>query len=266
MSSPENRAVRAILDQCRNRDWRGDQGGCAGRLAQVVLDDPSILDRPNELARTVPDVFALAHGVEAIEVVDQLQLIRDELLELARQHLVLARPLLIQMDQIDTFAKVAEVPATQVEAFCPLDLPEDDVEQIIANVIGEPFRQKDWGGELDDLFSMSVQLGGRAVRTSFMLKGRGLGTVMKMKNLGKNGDQVMRMVKQPAELFVVQHVNRIDGSVISHLEDAVAARRAEGHDVVGSIWDGVAIARLGVAHGYLNSETGALIPGALRKL
>lgn len=266
MSSPENRAVRAIINQCRGRDWRGDQGGCAGRLAQVILDDPTILDRPRELARAVPDVFALTNGVEAIDVVDQLQLIRGELLELARHHQVLARPPLIQMDQIDTFARVAEIPATQVQALCPLDLLEDDVEQIIANVIGEPFRQLDWGGELDDLFSQSVQLGGRAVRTSFLLKGRGKKAVMKMKDLGRNGDQVTRMMKQPAELFVVQHVNRIDGSVYSHLQDAVVARRAEGHDVVGSVWDGVTIARLGVAHGYLDPKTGALIPNALRKL
>ena len=100
-----------------------------------------------------------------------------------------------------------------VRGICPLDLLEDDVEQIIANVIGEPFRQKDWGGELDDLFSQSVQLDGRSVRTSFMLKGRGLGSQMKMKNLGKNGDQITRMTRQPAELFVVQHVNDIDSSV-----------------------------------------------------
>lgn len=264
MASPENQAIRTILDRLRERGWVGDQGGCAATLASAILDDPSLLDRPQDLSRLVPVAFQVTHGLTGRDVVIEIEPLRGRLGLLAAERRNETRLPLIQLDQIDSFALVAEVPPSTVMDLCPLDLLEDDVERMIATIIGEPFRQKDWGGELDDLFTQSVDLDGRAVRASFMLKGRGLGSVMKIKDLGANGDQVMRMVKQPAELFVVQHVNRIDPSVYSHLQDAILARRAEGHKVIGSVWDGVALARLGVAYGLLNPATGQIRAEALR--
>ncbi|MEO6701017.1 MAG: hypothetical protein ABIP57_05900 [Jatrophihabitantaceae bacterium] len=230
-------------------------------MIAAVMADPAVFDSPTEFAAAVPDTFLLQHGISAADVAAELRPIRDGLTALSQKQHDLQRPALISIDEIDTFARVKEVPATGVQHLCPLDLLEDVVEQIIVKVIGEPFTQKDWGGELDDLFTHNVYLDGRAVRTSMLLKGRGLSTVMKMKNLGKNGDQVTRMVKQPADLFIVQHVNRIDASVVAHLRDSVMARRAEGYGAVGSIWDGVAVARLGVAYGYLDATTGQLLSG-----
>lgn len=264
MASPDNQAIRAILDRLRARGWAGDQGGCSSALAGAILDDPSLMDRPHDLRRLVPGAFELAHDVTAAEVVAEIEPLRARLSDLAAQRRSEARPPLIQVDQIDSFGRVSSVPPSAVMDLCPLDLLEDDVERMITTIIGEPFRQKDWGGELDDVFTQGVQLGGRSVRASFMLKGRGLGSVMKMKDLGTNGDQVMRMVRQPAELFVVQHVNRIDASVYSHLGDAIVARRAEGQQAVGSVWDGVAVARLGVAYDLLDPGTGELRRDALR--
>jgi hypothetical protein len=263
MASPENQAIRAIMDRLRECGWSGDQGRCSSTMASAILNDPSLLDRPHDLSAVVPEAFQLAHRVTGAEVASAIAPLRAPLTNLAAQRQGDTRPPIIQIDQIDTFARVSEVPPSKVMDLCPLHLLEDDVERMIATVIGEPFRQKDWGGELDDLFTQAVQLGGRAVRASFMLKGRGLSSTMRMKNLGKNGDQVMRMIKQPAELFVVQHVNNIDASVISHLQDAIVARRAEGHLVVGSVWDGVAVARLGVAYGLLDPKTGELNHDAL---
>ena len=263
MTSARNTAVRLLLNQFRARGWSGDQEQCALTLVNALFKDKSLLERQQDLGRLVPSGFLLAHGITGGDVGSELRSLRDKLVALLDSDAAAALPPLLAIDRIDSFARVAEISAADVAALCPLDLLEDDVERIIAGIIGEPFRQKDWGGELDDLFTPSVQLEGRLARASFLLKGRGLGSVMKMKDLGSNGDQVMRMVKQPAELFVVQHVNRIDASVYSHLSDAIVARRAEGYPVVGSVWDGVMIARLGVAYGYLDPGTGALIPGAL---
>jgi len=48
------------------------------------------------------------------------------------------------------------------------------------------------------------------------------------------------------------------------LADGVIARRVEGNrQAVGTIWDGVSTARLGVAYGFLNASTGALVSGSL---
>jgi hypothetical protein len=176
-------------------------------------------------------------------------------------------PPIIQIADIDSFSRVGDIRSEDVEDFAnPLNLLEDIVEQIIAKIIGEVYRIKDWAGENDDMFTAQMMLHGRNVRTSFLLKGSGLKGPLKPKNLGKNGDQITRMMDQPAELFVVQHVNRVDPAVRKQLQDAVIARRVEGNEVaVGTVWDGIDTARLGVAYGFLDPATGALKPGALDK-
>src|SRR4051794_34735959 len=99
MSSPDNRAIRAIMRQLRARGWTGDQGGCALDLSTVILDDPSILDRPHDLSSYVPRAFTTAHSVSAIQVVAVIEEIRGELSSLALERRKVARLPLIQIDQ-----------------------------------------------------------------------------------------------------------------------------------------------------------------------
>jgi hypothetical protein len=74
------------------------------------------------------------------------------------------------------------------------------------------------------------------------------------------------MLRQPADLFIVQHVGPVSPAVRQQLQDAIVARRAWGHlAAVGSVWDGVGTAGLFVAHGYLDPHTGKLQPGALEQ-
>jgi hypothetical protein len=63
------------------------------------------------------------------------------------------------------------------------------------------------------------------------------------------------------QLFIVQHVGQVSPTVRAQLEAAILARRVQGHaQSVGSVWDGVDVARLFVAHRFLDQRTGELRP------
>lgn len=174
---------------------------------------------------------------------------------------------LVEMGEIDSFRRMLDVPAAQVAGFAnPLDLPERIVKHLLARLLGEPFVPNDWGGEHDDLYTTRVTFDGRPTPTSFLLKGPGLKGLLTPSRLGKNGDQLTRMLRQPADLFIVQHVGPVSPAVRQQLQDAIVARRTHGYTAaVGSVWDGVDTARLFVAHGYLDPHTGKLRPGALEQ-
>jgi hypothetical protein len=262
--SPSARGIRLILAVFRDNGWR-DNANAALYVMESITEDDRLLDSPATLEPHFPDEFLLANDITINDAHAALVAIVDPLRTLAFKAVALKLSPLVQMADIDSFSKVSAIPATDVAQFCnPLNLAEDIVERIIAKIIGEPYLVKDWAGEMDDMFSGQVQFKGRSVRTSFMLKGKGLRGTLKPSNLGHNGDQITRMTSQPADLFVVQFVGRVEPSVIIQLRNAIVARRAEGNiAAVGTIWDGVDTARLGVAYGFLDSGTGMLIPGVL---
>jgi hypothetical protein len=171
-------------------------------------------------------------------------------------------PALVPMGEIDSFRRMLDVPAPSVARFAsPLDLLERDVKDLLAAIIGEPFVPRDHGGELGDLFSTRVMFQGRPTAACFVLKGRGLRTKLTPRWIGKNGDQLTWMLAQPADLFVVQHVGEVSTAVHRQLEDAVLARRSRGHvQALGSVWDGVDLARLFVAHDFIDRRSGNLRP------
>jgi hypothetical protein len=175
--------------------------------------------------------------------------------------------LVIGIEEIDTFAMTASVAAADVAAFArPLDLPERTVKLLVAAIIGEPYVPKDWGGEGNDLYTDNVRLGATRIGAAFLLKGSGTAGTLTVRKLGKNGDQIIRMAQSPADLLVVQHVDRIDEAVRTTLMNAVLAKRQASSAAVGSIWDGVSCARLFVAHGYLDATSGHLTPKAVAAL
>lgn len=89
------------------------------------------------------------------------------------------------------------------------------------------------------LYTTRVTYRGQPTPTSFLLKGAGLKGMLTPARLGKTGDQLTWMLRQPADLFIVQHIGAVSPAVRQQLQDAVVARRAHGHTVaVGSVWDG----------------------------
>lgn len=117
----------------------------------------------------------------------------------------------VHIDQIDSFSRVEDQPrAVAKRALDPLrDIPEVDVKNAFAEIIGEAMVPKDWGGEKSDLFSSSVVLNGERISTAFAFKGPAKFRPMTLAELGKNGDQINRLYEEPADLLILQHCHEV---------------------------------------------------------
>src|SRR5215213_3940713 len=102
------------------------------------------------------------------------------------------------VDGIDSFALVRNEPApSKGDLELLKDVPEQQVKQAFAEIIGEPVIPKDWGGESSDLFSSYVVLDSQRISTAFAFKGPAKFKPMTMADLGKNGDQIHRLYSEP---------------------------------------------------------------------
>jgi hypothetical protein len=159
----------------------------------------------------------------------------------------------ILVDHIDSFKEVHKIRPNRIKNFVPLDLSEEFVKKALASIIGEPFVPKDWGGELSDLFTTRVILNSRRIRTAFMFKGKGCRKKLTIADCGKNGDQILRLFKLPAELFIVQHVGEVDSMIHEFLEIVAESRaRHVGKTIYYCVMDGVDTARVLLSHNIIN--------------
>ena len=77
---------------------------------------------------------------------------------------------------------------------------------------------KDWGGETSDFVTSHLHVEGQRVRAAFLLKGPTRFSPMTVKHLGKNGDQISRLAKEPAEVLIVQHCHTIPTAIVDMLK------------------------------------------------
>lgn len=162
----------------------------------------------------------------------------------------------LMIEDIDNFERVRAVAPADVTRFLSrdgyLDLPEDDVQRALEDILSVPFHKKDWGGEVNDLYAANVLVNGARIPTAFLLKGNGLRRAeMRIADCGKNGDQLLRLFESPAYLFVVQFVGHISEAVIADVQGKVALRRAKGTPAWFLVIDGQDTARLMHAHDRL---------------
>jgi hypothetical protein len=150
----------------------------------------------------------------------------------------------IYVEDIDSFEKAKSVTPQQVKSLVPLDLLEDQIQTFLEDIIGEHFHQQDWGGEMNDLVTSHVRVGGKRVRAAFILKGRGTPGKLTIGKCGKNGDQIVRLVEAPVELYVIQHVDQIDQRVKYDLMGKVELKLSKGEKCQFCIIDGTDTARI----------------------
>ena len=123
---------------------------------------------------------------------------------------------LITVDDIDSFALIRRVTVEEVADLLPgglLRIPEAKVKETILAIVGEPFEHRDWGGERSDVFTTRIQYQGARTPTAMLLKGPAVGAVLYPADLGKRGDQSLRLFGEPAELLIVQFNGKIESSV-----------------------------------------------------
>jgi hypothetical protein len=158
----------------------------------------------------------------------------------------------VSVEEIDSFQETSDVSASEVDDLVPLQLPEADIKRILREIIDEPFDQKDWGGETSDLFTTRVVFRGRRTPAAFLLKGPSVNRPLHIADLGKRGDQGQRLFREPASLYLIQHVGKIASAVREHIQ-VLAARKARvtGANVYYCFIDGVDLARVLAAYGKI---------------
>jgi hypothetical protein len=240
-----------VVDEFERRRWR-DSGQAALKIVGAIERAGGQID-PAALARVPGRTFLVINRTTRADIRDAVAR------ALQGVRLAMARPALIPIEAITSFAKAATISPQEVAAIASKNLPlsEQTVKEYLARIIGEPYLDTDWGGELSDILTSRIELDGERVAGAFLLKGAGSKQKLKPGDLGKNGDQIRRLSKQEADLYVVQHVGEFDEAVRDQLADMVLARRAKGApNAVGSIWDGSDCARLFIAHGLIDPATG----------
>jgi hypothetical protein len=138
--------------------------------------------------------------------------------------------------EIDEFRPYQDVKTDGVTL--PLLLPERTIKEGLNSLLRENKSAGDWGGEDDDIFA-SCTVSGSERPIAMMLKGPSVPHPMRLKDGGKNGDQVLRVTEAPAEVFVVQHVNKITEPVRRQLRLNVEALRSRGVDACCAFIDGL---------------------------
>jgi hypothetical protein len=161
----------------------------------------------------------------------------------------------LYVEDIDSFSKVRDVNPSIVAPVLNkgyLDRPEDFVQLGLEQILNVAFHKRDWGGEINDLYTANIIVNGKRTAAAFLLKGNGLKkNSLEIRDCGANGDQLLRLLDSPAKLFIVQFVGNVSENVIRDIETKVELRRARGDEVSFCIMDGQDSARVLRAYGLL---------------
>ncbi len=141
----------------------------------------------------------------------------------------------ITVDDIDSFSRVRNQPSNQ-DAI-PID--ERMFKEGLKRILGEEGNFQDWGGESDDLFSTRLMMKGERRNVAFGLKGKGTTGILTPKKMGKRGDQIQKLFRAPADVFIVQYWNQIDESIIEQMKNfAIAKSVLEQRRIYHGVIDG----------------------------
>lgn len=115
------------------------------------------------------------------------------------------------LEDIDQFAKVSGQP---LPADCnPIQpISERAFKECLASLLGDR-SSKDWGGERSDHFTSHLSINGRSFIAAFLLKGPARFAPMTTRHLGKNQDQLLRLIEEPAEILVLRHCHEVTAPV-----------------------------------------------------
>lgn len=237
-------AIRLVLDAWRDRGWH-ETGGAAQALVDAHTNGADML-------AAVPSSFTLRNDCDAGAVAQAAAA------ALGTKTIEHQRPTIIEPEQIDSFAKVAEVSAQDVSGIKrPLPLSEREVKRMLLTLVGEAEIPADWGGERSDAFSTNIYLDGTRIPSSFVLKGPAKHGELTPADYGANGDQLQRSFTQPASLHVVQANASLATSVRELVNGLVLNARSQGDArAVATLWDGTDTARILAAYGFIDPADG----------
>lgn len=136
-----------------------------------------------------------------------------------RPNAMVGRAIHITVDDIDNFSRVKRIMPDDVpQKLVPERLPEDVFKNGIENILSERTRLKDWGGENLDLYSTNLMIKGKRKAVGIALKGPAKSGNLTPGKMGKNGDQIDRLLTQAIDVAIVQYEGDIAPSVHSLME------------------------------------------------
>jgi hypothetical protein len=141
----------------------------------------------------------------------------------------------VTIDEIESFKSVHKmhtIPKSNERLY------EEKVKEGIKRILGEKGRFQDWGGETDDLFSTRIRINGKRMSVAFGLKGRGTNGILTPKKMGTQGDQIQRLFRTPADVYIVQYEGQIHSSIIEQMLGLATAKSVtEGRKIYYGIID-----------------------------
>jgi hypothetical protein len=150
------------------------------------------------------------------------------------------------IDDVESFAKVRAIKGGDS---LPDSVSEQQFKRGVQRIIGEPGQFKDWGGERSDLYTTRLRLNGRRLHAAFAFKGPGLRTKLVLGKMGKNGDQLPRLLQEDADVFFVQHWREIDPLVMETMRNLTVAKSVTtGRSLCFGVIDGKDSHRLLLAY------------------
>lgn len=143
----------------------------------------------------------------------------------------------ITIDDIDSFSPIKDVKLSKSEKNEPID--EEFFQKGLQNVLHEDGIFTDWGGETDDLYTNKIIIEGKRIFAAFGLKGKGKQGKLTPKKMGKQGDQIQRLFRAPADAYFIQYWAQIDESIVEQMHlFAIAKSALGGNRIYYGIIDG----------------------------
>ena len=147
----------------------------------------------------------------------------------------------VTIDEVEQFAKARNV---QPAPLMPEQLSEQQFKKGLLHLLQETKIPKDWGGETNDIFTTKLKIAGRTRRAAFALKGPAQKGTLVPRKMGKNGDQIQRLFRSPADVFFIQYEGDIAESIITDMEVWAQAKGVFGQEILFGTIDGDACVRL----------------------
>jgi hypothetical protein len=157
-----------------------------------------------------------------------------------------ARSKFIHVEDVKEFSKARKIKS--VAGLRTARLSEAKTKAGILKLLGETKTPKDWGGEINDIFTDRVTVAGKRRRAAFALKGPAKKGALVPGKMGKNGDQIQRLFDSPASVFFVQYEGEVKESIYKLMEDLAKAKAIVGGQIFWGVIDDDATKRLRKAY------------------
>lgn len=145
------------------------------------------------------------------------------------------RAYMLTVDNIGSFSNVRGVGKNQSYT----RMAERKFKKGVAKILGETGNFKDWGGENRDLSSTRLVISGQRRAAAFAFKGPGKTGRLTPGKMGKNGDQIQRLFRCPADVFLVQYWAQVDDAVLEQMQGFAQLKSyMEGKPIGYGIIDG----------------------------